>query len=430
MHRPHNVILGAGPAGIFCGTELNRRGIEHLIIEKENQPGGLAATHSLESGSYEIGPHILHTSDDYIMEIAREFLGTDLKKVTWKVDQFIAGKLLTFPNSLSDMIRQLGMTKVAGFVGSYLMSQFYANDNLEAFIYRKVGKKLAHFNVINYTEKMWGLPISELETEWIKPRMDRISIWKIIRSLYTQNKRSFFYPQQGAGQLYDKMAEKLSVKYNCQPTEIIASDDKIISVRIGTDKVEVDHLFSSIPLVTFINLLQPQPPVSVLEAIHGLIYRSQVYVILRVKDKSPIDSQWIYFPEKNIPFCRVHSPGNFSSSLISSGESIYVFEYFCDYGDKTWNMEVDNLVDVTMDHFKKAISRKHIEILEQKIMRNRYAYPLMVSGRQEKFTIVQDYLSQYKNLTSIGRHGLHTYDNQHDAGRTGIDAAIAYANKR
>lgn len=195
--QKNKIVLGAGPAGLFCGHELKKMGPAPIILEKNKNAGGLAATHRIEAASFEVGPHIFQADDDYVFNIAKSYLADDLLYKDWKVQQYLDGKLFTFPNDLSNMWSLLGTQKMIYFILSFLKYRFLIPQDFRSFIYKKVGKALAEFNVINYTEKMWGIQIDELEYEWIKPRMDRISIWKIIRTILKSNQRSFYYPKLG-----------------------------------------------------------------------------------------------------------------------------------------------------------------------------------------------------------------------------------------
>lgn len=80
-----NIILGAGPAGLFCAHELQQRGRPAILIEKNDYPGGLAATHEIDGAGFEVGPHIFQDNDEYIFQIAKEYLGEDLEYKNWRV---------------------------------------------------------------------------------------------------------------------------------------------------------------------------------------------------------------------------------------------------------------------------------------------------------------------------------------------------------
>ncbi len=418
-----NIILGAGPAGIFCGHELKKLGESCLIIEKTDRVGGLAATLKLGDSSYEIGPHIFHTDDEYILDLVKDILGDDLVLTPWKVAQFLAGKLLVFPNQITDMYKELGASKLLRMMGSFLRYRLSSAQDFRSYIYKKVGKNLAEFNVINYTEKMWGIPIEKLDTEWIKPRMDRLSITKIIKDTISKQQRTFYYPRHGAGSLYESMAKELDLRLEDRPKSIHHEAGIIKLIQTNIENINIKNLYSSIPLQEFISLLTPPPPIEVAQAAKSLIHRSQIYVILSVAEPMTIDAQWIYFPEHNIPFCRVHSPDNFSPDMHKGSGSTLVFEYFCFDHDEIWTTDDESIILQTKQAFLNTKIVKGLKIVASKVLRKKNAYPLMSKDRSSKLSVINSYLSTFSNLYMIGRHGLHTYDNQHDAARTGIDAA-------
>ena len=55
------VIIGAGPAGLSAGYELQNTENKTLIIEKNHQVGGLAETKVFGNYRYDIGPHRFFT---------------------------------------------------------------------------------------------------------------------------------------------------------------------------------------------------------------------------------------------------------------------------------------------------------------------------------------------------------------------------------
>ena len=408
---------------MFCAHELRKHELPLVVIEKENRVGGLAATHELHGAKFEVGPHIFHTEDEYVMSIVKEYLGDQLLLKEWSVSQYIQGQLFLFPNSILDMWNKVGTLKMIEFFLSFLGSRFMQTSDYASFLYKKVGRKLAELNIINYTEKMWGVPLESLETEWIKPRLDRISIAKIITSSIHGHKRSFHYPVEGAGMLYNQMAHQLKVKLSEYPIEIEHEGNQISKITTNNSSYLVDNLFSSIPLLELLKIFRPKPPSEILKAANSLKYRSQVYVVVLVDEPNLLNEQWIYFPEKDIPFCRVHSSGAFSANQVPQGQSLLVFEYFCFEEDSIWHMSNSSIFSQTIDIFSNLPFVANFNVIEYKIQRKKYAYPLMSKEKNIHLRKIENYLSEFDNLETMGRHGLHTYDNQDDAGRTGIDSA-------
>lgn len=416
-----NLILGAGPAGLFCAHQLAEHNESSIIIEKRDFVGGLAATHMFEGCTYEIGPHILFTEDEYIKEIARDYIGSDLIRKDWNVGQQVEGQLLEFPNTLTNMTAKLGLFKMLKFGFSFIQHQFKTPTTFTEFIYSKVGRKLAEFSVINYTEKMWGIPLDELETEWIKPRLGRFSIKEILKNTYRPKKRDYLYPRHGSGQLYTLMSEKKDVRMEEYPTRIKHDNQVIRQVITNKNQYAPMDVFSSIPIQELIPLFDPSPPSEITTAVKSLKHRSQIYVVLAIKKTKAIDYQWIYFNDRDIPFCRVHEPKNFSDIDSSPDNTLLVVEYFCFEQDEIWHKDDQNIIKTTIEHLSKLKLVNPEEVSNSKVIKQKYAYPLLNQNRQKNLKIINDYIGTLKNLHLIGRHGGHTYDNQDGAGRSAID---------
>ncbi|MEE9372151.1 MAG: NAD(P)-binding protein [Saprospiraceae bacterium] len=415
-----NVILGGGPAGMFCAHELKEYGQKSVIIEKEKHVGGLAATHTFGNNRFEVGPHIVYTQDDYILKIIKEYLGDDLIEKKWSVAQYIEGYLFKFPNSALDMLKNLGFLRMSQFLISYLKNRGKAYDKYTEFIYSKVGIKLAEFNVINYTTKMWGVGLDELETEWIKPRLDRLSILDIFKNTLKPKKRTFLYPKFGSGQLYSEMQKNMNVHLLEFPLKIEIQEKKVIKLTTNKQEYNVSQLYSSLGIKELVKLLHPKAPLNIIKACEKLKYRSQVYVVLKLNQKSILDYQWIYFNELKYPFCRIHEPKKFTDLTDPSDESLLVIEYFCFFNDPIWNLSENKIVALSISSLSSLAIINQIAVKDTLVIRKRNAYPMMTLDRQTHLNIIFEYLEQIENLHTMGRHGLHTYDNQDSAGRSAV----------
>ena len=420
-HAMH-LILGAGPAGMFCAHELIKHGIVPVLLEKEKMVGGLAATHVFKGCRYEVGPHILYTKDQYIIDIFKSYLGDECIKKKWSVAQYIEGHFFKFPNSAWDMTVKLGPFRMLHYFASYLKYRGRAYQNYEELIYSRVGKKLAHFNVINYSKKMWGVNLNELESEWIKPRLDRLSLIDILKNTIAPKNREYYYPRNGAGQLYESMESGMNIHKEEFPVKIVHDKKKIKAVQTNIDKYKISTLYSSLGLQELISLFSPSAPESVVKASKNLKYRSQIYVVLHLNVHRLLNYQWIYFNETRIPFCRIHEPKNFTDKGYRSDSTVIVAEYFCFFGDRLWERRNDELFQLTSQNLGAiGIFDAHL-IKGFKVLRKKNAYPLMVKDRQKNLSVIFDYLHGFNNIHSFGRHGLHTFDNQDTAGRSAIDA--------
>ena len=73
------LILGAGPTGLGAAYRLKELEIEDfLILEKENQPGGLASSFIDEKGfTWDIGGHVQFSHYKYFDDLMDKALGKE-----------------------------------------------------------------------------------------------------------------------------------------------------------------------------------------------------------------------------------------------------------------------------------------------------------------------------------------------------------------
>src|SRR4051794_27240676 len=70
------VVLGGGPAGLTAGYLLARKGVPVIVVEAEDQVGGLAKTEVRDGYRFDLGGHRFFTKskevDDLWHEVMRE----------------------------------------------------------------------------------------------------------------------------------------------------------------------------------------------------------------------------------------------------------------------------------------------------------------------------------------------------------------------
>jgi hypothetical protein len=95
-------------------------------------------------------------------------------------------------------------------------------------------------------------------------------------------------------------------------------------------------------------------------------------------------------------------------------------EYFCSEGDELWNMTDDDLVSLGRRELERIglVSARDIE--DGCVFRVPKAYPIYDTEYREYLTIVKDFVSGLQNYQTIGRNGLHRYNNQDHAMLTGM----------
>ncbi len=170
-------------------------------------------------------------------------------------------------------------------------------------------------------------------------------------------------------------------------------------------------------------LLSPLAPDEVTESLNKLRHRSQVYLFITIDKDSITNDQWIYFPEREIPFGRVSEMKNFSKKMSPEGKTSLFVEFFCFEGDNIWNMDKDKLFELAMMHFEKLGFFTRKEVRNYYLIKLKNVYPIYDLSYHENLKTVKEYLEKFENLYFIGRPGRFKYNNQDHSLEMGILAA-------
>lgn len=438
------LILGAGPSGITSAFELNREGKKGVVVEKNERVGGLARTLQFKEFRTDIGPHRFYSKNDYLYRLISDILGDDWKKVSRFTRFYIDGQFFRYPIKIKDIISKVSIYRTVKILSDYVKERikyFISRDipeNFEEYIISHFGRTLAELNMLNYTRKIWGLPCSEISSDWAKQRIKGLSLKEVIKKLLLSNKKGpktmvdqFYYPVKGAGMIYSRMKEEIekdgrfTFLMKSKPVTIERSKNKIEKVYLenNSEPVKPGSLISSIPITDFIKLLKPEVPDEVKYAGDELKYRAHTSLFITVDKNSILKDQWIYFPDREIPFGRITEPKNFSSYMSPEGKSSLFIEFFCWPEDRIWKVEKDELFNECMQWVEKFNFIKREEVIDYYIHREKYAYPVYDMNYRKNSEIIKNFLNKFENLQLTGRTGTFRYNNQDHAMEMGILAA-------
>lgn len=441
--KTETLIIGAGPAGMAAAMELYKNGRDFLIVEKDVKVGGLSKTYTIreDDGSVFLtdnGPHRFFSKNPYLYEFIEDLLGEEWIVVNRQTRQYIDGVFFEYPINFKQVLRDVPFWKLIrmgiDYVYAFLRYKLMKKEvkTFKDHVYANFGKTLGEFNMINYTEKIWGVPAETLHPDWAKQRIKGLNLRSVlINALRETGKKgdspkslvdAFYYPQYGTGLIYETIADKLTNKgheifTSSEPVAIHHKDKKITSVDIKTDggdivTVEADHIVESVPVPAFLKLLNPAPPEEVMTALGKLTYRSQVYVFITLDKESVTDDQWIYFPSKNIPIGRMSEMKNFSKDMTPEGKTSLFIEYFCFEGDDMWTMNDDDLIKMTVDILEETDFIQSSEVRKGYVIRKKDVYPVYDLEYKEYLKTIMDYVDSFENLHAIGRPGRFRYNNQ------------------
>jgi UDP-galactopyranose mutase len=166
-------IVGAGLTGCTLAHRLAQEGVESIVAERADVPGGLIRSEHMGGVLYEPhGSHIFHTEDREVWELANAM--TPFRPYRHRVDIVVEGKVLNWPILLSDLDAQSR--------GDEIRAQLEARRGLDATARAQaanfedwcldlMGPILYERYIRPYTQKQWGRPPAELSARWAPRRV-------------------------------------------------------------------------------------------------------------------------------------------------------------------------------------------------------------------------------------------------------------------
>ena len=103
-----------------------------------------------------------------------------------------------------------------------------------------------------------------------------------------------------------------------------------------------------------------------------------------------------------------------------SSKSSLGLEYFCNEGDELWTMADKDLIELGKREMEKIGLASYADIEDGCVFRVPKSYPVYDADYQDHLTILREYIDSLDNFQTIGRNGLHRYNNQDHAMLTGM----------
>jgi len=441
-------IIGAGPAGLGAALELVKHGVTNIVlVEKNKSVGGLARTDNFDGVRFDIGPHRFFTKNREINKIWHDTLGTDFQPVSRLTRIFYRNRYFNYPIKPQDILK-LGPGESFNAVLSFISSQMRKKDSVitfEDWVTQKFGRKLYETFFKTYTEKVWGIPCSQIGAEWVDQRIKGLDALEVIKNAFLGGRNEkiktlaekFDFPVFGAGQMYETLCDRLvsqgaELMLNSTVVRYNRKDNTIESINVNDSGrrqlcITAKQFFSSIPLAHFFAMLNPLDSDEINKAAGMLRYRDHITVDLLVKNESLFPDQWIYVHSPDVQMARIANYKNFSKAMVADkNESTLSVEYFVFKDKGLWKESNESLAQLAISELEKMGLAKKRDVEKYWVVRETEAYPVYYIGLQEHYNVLRLRIDQFANFYSIGRAGMHRYNNQDHSLMSGILAARNY----
>src|SRR5438132_9067046 len=214
------VIIGAGPAGLTAAYELSKRGATSTVIEADTVVGGISRSAERDGWRFDIGGHRFFTKVRDVERVWHEILPPEDFLLRPRMSRiYYNGKFFDYPLRAMNPLRGLGTIEAARCVLSYIWARTRPPKDLDSFegwTVSRFGWRLYRTFFKTYTEKVWGVPATEIEADWAAQRIKNLSLFNAVLNalLPKRNQKDitslieeFEYPKYGPGMMWERCRE-------------------------------------------------------------------------------------------------------------------------------------------------------------------------------------------------------------------------------
>jgi protoporphyrinogen oxidase len=433
------VIIGAGPAGLTAAWQLAKAGKKSVLFEQDAIVGGISRTDEYKGYRFDIGGHRFFTKVELVQKLWVEILDEDFMVRPRLSRIYYDGKFFDYPLKPMNALLGLGPVEAVRIGLSYLWAQAFPHReerNFKQWVSNRFGSRLFEIFFETYTEKVWGMPCTEINADWAAQRIKNLDLVSAVKNallgartnaegeVITTLIEQFHYPRLGPGQMWETAARRLKNEHGVethlrQRVESILHDGKRVRSIVvrdaggGTREVTGEHVISSMPVQTLLHCMDPPPPAEVLAAADQLRYRDYLTVVLIVNQPSLFPDNWIYIHSPEVKLGRIQNYKNWSPHMVADpSKTALGLEYFVQEGDEYWSASDAELIELGKRETEVLGLARASDVQDGCVIRMPKAYPVYDGDYQGALQVIRKWLDGLPNLHLIGRNGQHRYNNQ------------------
>jgi protoporphyrinogen oxidase len=453
-------IIGAGPTGLSAAYHL---GHDAVLFDRNNMVGGWCRSIKEKGFTFDYAGHVMFSNDPAVLELYEVLLGSNLhwqEREAWiySKDTYtrypFQGALHGLP---PEVIKEciMGAIEARFGVGKSGATGAVAADccgdgsvalpgtnvaaidrskpaNFEEFIYQVWGAGIAKHFALPYNRKLWGLPLTEMETSWLGGRVPLPNLEEIIEGALAPARKPtgpnarFGYPLRGGFQaLMSGFVPHIkgTIELNA---EVVAVSPRQHRMTLADGRCyEYETLVSTMPLPELVKMIGEEAPEEVRKAAAALRHVSVRCVNLGVAREKITDKHWIYYPEDSTIFHRIFVQGNASPDCNPPGGFGLTCEISYSPEHKPLALSGQALIDrCIQDCIQVGLLREDDEILVAHEVDMPYAYVVYDHARAKNVETIRSWLAM-ADIILAGRYGEWEYYNSDHAFIAGRRAAEA-----
>ena len=443
-------IVGGGPAGLTAAYELQKIDADFVptVLEAGDIVGGIARTEAYKGFRFDIGGHRFFTKVPEVEAMWHEVLHDDFITVPRLSRIYYRGRYFDYPLKLFNALYNIGPYESARIVLSYLKWQVRpkaTEESFEEWVINRFGGRLYMHFFRSYTEKVWGIPPNEIQADWAAQRIQNLSLYKaVMNAISGANDTAsmierFKYPRLGPGMMWEKVRDLVrerggEVRLRSTVERVNRVGSRIVSVEVVEREgdgegerrytLEADDFINTMPLRELVEKIDPAPPADVVAAAARLSYRDFLIVTLILDTPDPFPDNWIYIHSPAVSVGRIQNFRAWSKEMVPNPHQASIgMEYFCRAGDSLWQSSDEELIEKAGHELEFLALAPKTSVVDGTVIRQPKAYPVYDGHYKEALACIERWIKTLDNFQTVGRNGLHRYNNQDHSMLTAMLAA-------
>jgi protoporphyrinogen oxidase len=432
VQKPKVVVLGAGPAGMSAAWRLTKLGYPVTVLERDGAVGGMGRTIKVGDYAVDFGPHTFHIRETpeskEILKTITPFFGEDPLTLVRGTRVLLRGKEYVYPLEMLQVLKGVSPFLSARIVFDYLVATLKSTfapakkeDSFEEWVVRNLGRTLYDLCFGIYSERVWGLPTSQISSKQAQ-RVAKLNLKNIIlRTLGIKADPAtyftkYFYPRKGISLLYEGMAQEVIAAGNqiCLDSPAVRIERQgekasrvIYNVNGGEQSIDCDILLSTLPLPALVNMMSPSMPQPVIDHAARLRYRSLKLIYIALKRKQLTDYHWVYLLDDDFRVNRMSEQKNVSPDMVPPDRTVLCIELSLWKDEPLWTASDEEIYRIALkDLMKMGYGVTESEVESYYVTQIATAYPVYELNFEDHLIPVLEGVHEVRNLMTLGRHGL------------------------
>lgn len=379
-------IIGSGFTGIAAAYEVTRSGHKAIILERDNRPGGLAATFQTSGQELEKFYHHWLGTDEEIFGLIRELgHGDKLRFHSSKVGIYYANSMYRFSSPL-DLLRfkplpffsriRFGLSIIYSW--TIKDSRYLETVTAEEWLIKVAGRKAY--------ETVWRpLLIGKFGTSHYK-QVAAIWIWnKLIQRGKSRDKKAkevLGYYKGGFKAFISDLIDSISnsggeIEYNSEVKQVRPRPDGTVDLKIGSDWRNFDRVIYTGHTPELASVMETSGFFEEAEKAKRIDYLANICLILETTE-SLSETYWLNVNDTSFPFVAIIEHTNFETTETYGGKHLIYLSKYIQATDELYALSADEMTEFAIPHLKRLFPQFDITSIESShLWKADYAQPII-----------------------------------------------------